>query len=514
MIYKEKPSEKITLTSLALKGIFFCCLLFSSSQSNALDLQTALQLTLQNNAALAAERESILATNEQYRQAIAAVYPQLSASLSGSASNSINYTYNGNNWPSEFSSESWSSGSSASLNLSQALYSGGAVSSGIRRVEANIRSAWEGLHSTQQNQLNTTAQYYLELFAAQEQVKLSQSSQETARQQLDAAQARYDAGVYTKTEVSQAQAAYARATSNVSQAKQQLIILQANLSAQVGQPVYEPINNADLPLDLPSSRDEALALAQQHSPSLKAASFNVEAAALDVEIKKASLRPSASATASATRNWSKTGSSSSLDPDLGATNSYNVGVSISVPLYSGGGTLAEIRAAKHQASQARLNLEAARQSLKSTVAQTYESFQAYSDLITAQGLEVEAARQALEATRAQEDEGLASNYDVILQTQAWYDAQFNLLKSKTQRITAAYALISSIGLLSPQRVGLVAPSSSAQDLSWVKNNVHGHIGTGAQRFSSFLIDDLIPPAIHAKGKKIKEGLKAGQLFSW
>jgi outer membrane protein len=111
------------------------------------------------------------------------------------------------------------------------------------------------------------------------------------RRQLEATSDQFRVGAVTRTDVAQAEARLAGATASRAQAQGNLQVSRANYERAVGRPP-EALTQPSLRPTLPSTRDEAVALAGTKNPNVIAAVFTEDAARDAVDATRAQLLPS------------------------------------------------------------------------------------------------------------------------------------------------------------------------------------------------------------------------------
>ncbi len=119
-------------------------------------------------------------------------------------------------------------------------------------------------------------------------LQLNINNEKVLAAQLEATQDRFDAGELTRTDVAQSEARLQGATASRIQAEGQL-----TASRAVYRQVIEEPANVDMPdtaLELPASRDEAVALSE-NAPVVRAAEFEERAAKDDIDVQFSDLLP-------------------------------------------------------------------------------------------------------------------------------------------------------------------------------------------------------------------------------
>jgi outer membrane protein len=440
--------------TLVASGLALASGLVLVSPASAMSLQEALMLTNQNSPTLRAARAGVRAANESVRQTIAKSLPQ----IKGAASSSLTYS------ESLAKSDVFSQNHSLGLTVDQVLYAGGAVDSGLKLADANVRAQWQRLAATEQQLMTQTAARYMDIVLSQAVVSLNQAALDLSAEQLRAANARRNAGVATITDVTQAEAAVAKGQADLTFARQNVQIAKSALFELTGE-VPSHVYNPGLPGNLPYSLDDALNRGLAQSPAIKAARLALQAADNNIRLQEAALYPTLAARGTATRSWAGTEGSA-----VTAGNAFTIGATLSVPIFAGGETLSKVRQAKHQRSQALAEVQVQEQSLRSTIMQAWNAYNSQRAVIQAFEAQVVAAEASYNAVSEQARQGQASTLDVLQTEKALSDARISLARSQAEYIKASYSLLGAMGELSADRVGGGVVFSPAANYAQVRSN--------------------------------------------
>jgi outer membrane protein len=157
-----------------------------------------------------------------------------------------------------------------------------------------------------------------------------------------------------------------------------------------------------------------------------------------------------------TQNWLSTSS-------LSVMNSYNASVlgTLSVPIYQGGAEYSLIRQSKETLGQKRLDLDTARDTVRQNVVQAWGQLEAAKANIDATQAQVQAAEIALNGIREEARVGQRTTFDVLTAQQTLVNARVALVTAQHDRVVASYSLLSAVGRLSPQVLGLRVPTYDA-----------------------------------------------------
>ncbi|MFW6076497.1 MAG: TolC family outer membrane protein, partial [Hyphomicrobiales bacterium] len=292
-----------------------------------------------------------------------------------------------------------------SIGLSQPIFRGFRTVSETARAEANVAAGQQNLLAVEQDVLLDAVSAYMDVLRDREIVALRQRNVEALGEQLRGAEARFNVGEITRTDVEQARA-------RLSLAEAELAVARANLAAaaafyvQVVGHAPGALRYPDITGLIPSSLDEALALANELNPLILAAAFNAEAARHQIGFVQADLLPSVSLEAEFR---------ASHEPSPGVLKSQAgsvLGV-LQVPLYQSGRVSSQVREAKQVASQRRIEIIEAGRSVRESVVRTWNIYVSSADTIQSLEDQVAANELALEGVNQEALVGTRTTLDVL-----------------------------------------------------------------------------------------------------
>ena len=127
--------------------------------------------------------------------------------------------------------------------------------------------------------------------------------------------------------------------------------------------------------------------------------------------------------------------------------SWEVGISLSFDLFSGGKKFARAAEASLSADRSRLLYEKTRQNLESTVRVLYRDFQARGQALEAARRNAEEAEESFRMTRALYQEGMAVNSDVLDGEAAFTEARMRVLNAQVDKELARLRVLNVMGVL-------------------------------------------------------------------
>jgi len=458
-------------------------------------LQEAIALAYQTNPSLLAQRANQRALDESIVQARAGLRPSLDVTFSG------NHTRNYADGPLV---DPDSDSASASIGLSQTLWSGGRIGHGITAAEAEILAGRENLRDIEQTVLASVIQAYADVIRDTEILRIRQANLGVLQRQLEEASARFEVGEITRTDVAQSEARLAQSEADLANAQAQLSVSRAGYAAVVGQSPSELEPMPALP-GVPTDFDQALDVALQDNPGIRSAGYSLRAAEANVAAAKAEYMPSARLTAS------YGGSNSDFDrlEDIPDNTRLTVGGTVSVPLFTGGLNGSRVAAAHERANAAQINVESERRNTLQDVSSAYaQAISARSTLQAGQEA-VRAATVAAEGVRQEAQVGLRTTLDVLNQELELRNAEVTLASARRNEYVAQASLLAAMGRLEGQDLDAsIQTYDPAANYNRVRNR-------GALPWDGLVetFDRLVAPAVvpanDAADAPIDQQLKSG-----
>jgi outer membrane protein len=178
--------------------------------------------------------------------------------------------------------------------------------------------------------------------------------------------------------------------------------------------------------------------------------YNVDVALLQVKVAEGALYPTVQAVGNVQKNFGASPNSLAVIESLSAT----VAAQLTVPLYQGGAEYSTIRQAKETLGQRRLDLDTARDQVQAAAVQGWGQNEAAKAQILATQIQVTSAEVALNGVREEARVGQRTTLDVLNAQQTLVNARVALVTAQHDRVVASYTVLSTVGSLSPQVLGL------------------------------------------------------------
>jgi outer membrane protein len=460
------PAERFGRRASVLKKSFTSALCLCSAlalvpgRAGAETMSSALSRAYMGNPDINQQRASVRATDENLPRALSAFRPTVTATGNAGAE----YLETRSNVSSSSSSSSSGSGGSSStvhvhtrslsfprgvgVSVQENLYNGERTRNSAKQAESQIDAARETMRLTEQNTLQNGATAYMNVLRDTAILNLRKNNITVLEEQLRQTRDRFEVGEVTRTDVAQAQSSLAQARSDFYTAQANLQNSIANYRQIIGVEPRRLEPAQTIERLLPKTLTAAIALGLVEHPGVVAAFHQVDIAALNVKIQEGALLPTLNAVGSVTQNYDVQGT-----PRTQVLTALGQ-LQLNVPLYQGGIEYANIRQAKEQLGQSRLNADLQRDTVRATIVSTWGLLETARATIYSSQSAVTAAEIALAGTREEARVGQRTTLDVLNAQQTLLNARVALVSAQRDRVVASYAVYAAIGKLTAENLGL------------------------------------------------------------
>lgn len=317
--------------------------------------------------------------------------------------------------------------SSAGLSLSYLLYDFGGRSASISNASQVLIAANATQDSTIQSVFLAAVQDYYQVFSAQSVVQADREAEKAAQESLKAATVRFQVGAGTPADKLQAQTAYSQAVLNRIRAEGDAKNAQGVLANVMGFDADTAVKITRPAVQTPDenfTRDVTRLIeeARNNRPDLAAAEAQIKAAQDSVAAAQAAGRPSLSL--SGDLNYSDTSVS---DP----FRSSSLGLTVTVPLFTGYDTTYRVRAAQEQVAVRMAQRDNLRRQIALDVWKAYQSLITETQSLKSSADLVASAAQSERVAMGRYKAGAGNILDVLT-------AQSALASARQQNVQALY----------------------------------------------------------------------------
>jgi len=411
------------------------------------------------------------ATEENVPQARSALLPQIGASLgythTDSATNSIGpvQDFNTGNYvllPSNTVSRDRSRPAQATL--SQSLFNWTNWTR-LAAARAQAASADSNYDAASQDLFVRTATAYFGVLTAQDALTFAQANEKALARQLDQAEQRFEVGLSAITDVHNARANHDSAVAQVILSQNAVENARETLSQIIGKDFgYLKKLREALPLTKPepAQLQAWVDIALKENPSLASANHLVDAAEHAIGTARSGHYPtlSASIVRSDVPGWgtsSQTFAGDTFGPFHGnnITGSTVIGVTLNVPIFTGGLVSSQVRQAVFLRDAAQDQAELQRRQVVANTRNSYRAVLAGISEVEATKQAVVSAQSSLDATQAGFEVGTRTIVEVLQIQEQLFQAQSAYSQARHQFVLSGLQLKEAAGTISGKDIEAV-----------------------------------------------------------
>lgn len=428
-------------------------LVATSSSAFAEDLATVYQQALKSDPTVLKAQAEYFAAQEGIDQARAVLLPQIGASAGYNYNNSESRNYNSNFGPvgSTLTSKTDSMNYGASLNM-QLYHHDSWLRMGTAKKSAHLRDLT--FQTAKQQLLVRVTTAYFDVLKAQDDLAFANAEKKAIERQLEQTKQRFAVGLTAITDVHEAQAQFDNAVTSVIRSENAVTnakeALRTITNVFPGELAELDTSTFSTSAPLPASANEWQQIAEEKSLEIITQKVASDIAKENINIAKAGHLPTLDLNGSFNSKKSKSKYNDTQDSWTPYYDTKSVGITFSVPIYSGGATSSAVRQAQQNYVAAGQDLELTHRSVVQNARNAYNQVLTSISAIKSLEQSVVSAESALKATEAGFEVGTRTIVDVLNSTRNVYNAKRNLSSTRYGYIEAVLALKRAAGTISEQ----------------------------------------------------------------
>lgn len=400
-----------------------------------------------------AQQSNHQAVLEKRQQALAGFKPQLN--LSGNAAyDTTRDTFAGQtvNGPA----------ANYQLELGKSLFNK-TLNANLGKTDALIAQSSALLESYRQDLITRVTNAYFATLTAQDNIAFAAAEKAAIGRQLEQTKAYFEAGRSAITDVKEAEASYAAAQAQEIAAVQQLDITREQLRVLTGgfyQALNSPRDNMPLQMPAPANVDSWVNMAKSKNNLLLASKQAINAQLKEVQVQRAAKSPNVSVYANHTGSY--------VDNDIYSNRKvYDaaVGVSLTMPLYTGGAISSRIREAQDNLRQTEQQYDLQSRITEQQVRSAYSGVQSSISQVQANRQALASAETAAEATQTGFEVGTRTAVDVLTSLRNVFRARRDYSSARYDYLKSLLALRQAAGTLNERDVAQVSAFMTQPPLS-------------------------------------------------
>jgi TolC family type I secretion outer membrane protein len=377
-----------------------------------LNMERCLEIAKKKQPNIIAAMNTVNINKSKVGQAKANYYPQLD--WSSGYSKSYPFSATSSRLYDEYSS---------SISLKQNIYDFGKTSTQVEIQKLNTDSSNVDLESVLDQVVFNVKQGYYGILQAKRNRDVTEEAVKQFEKHLEQAKGFYEVGTKPKFDVTKAEVDLSNAKLNLIKAENALRVARVILSNAMGvpdAPEYSLMDNLTF-VKYDITFEDVLKRAYKQRADLRSLLIKKKAAEASIEVSKKDYYPTLSGNAA----YGKTGEKFPLE------DSWNVGMTIKFPLFSGFSTEYQVEEATSNLNLLKANEETLRQEILLEVQQAYLNLQEARDRIFTAEITVKQAEENLELANGRYAAGVGNPVEVT-------DAQVAYSSAKTAHIQALY----------------------------------------------------------------------------
>lgn len=397
----------------------------------ALSLDECLILGIANSDNLANQNEFVIQSLQNKLRAYGALLPQLSL-MSKYQQNSSPVLMGKTVFVEESSFEYW-------LTAKLPIFVGLRDWTFIRQSDLDIQSRKTQMAYIRDQVISVIGESFFGVLKAEKDLAVTQTSLERAKAHLKKIVARAEVGEAKKSERLLAESMVAGLEYAITRANFGVTVARDRLGVLLGFPVTAKLEYAEFPSRLPSSFEDALALAMANRQDIVSSKLKADSACEGVKMVLGEYLPTVMLQYD--YNLERAGYMGTLD--------WTMTVVGEMPIFEGGLKKAKLNEAESRARQAQIAYSQLMKEVRFDVHRSFLEVDAINSSLNSLRKQVDSSKANYELVQEEYNEGLSTNLEVLIANESLSNAQAQLEKEILNLQLAAIKLMVSTGTVSP-----------------------------------------------------------------
>lgn len=421
-----------------------------------LTLPEAVALALQNNARMKAARAADAANRTQVQAAKSGYFPQVKAAEEFTAGDDPVFAFGTRLRQGRFAAADFGltrlnhpdalGDFTTRVGADWTLFDSGQTRQQVKAAQAEVRASGLRTESSEQQTIWTAAQAFYDVLFAQERLRITGSSVQTAEALAFQARARVESGMAVESDRLSAEVHLARRKQDQVEAENDLAMANSELGVVLGTPDARyglqdtGLNDTPLP-DLGRLQVQTL----QFRPDLKAAHELMSAQKARIAAARAAYGPRIQSFA----NWQAD------NPRFtgGGSNFWTAGFSLQFSIFDGGARQSRLDFERQQSERLRHQLTASESQANLEVQRAYLAYDSAKRRLEIAAASVQQAEESLRIVRNRYEEGLTLVTELLSTEESVRQVQVDLAQAQYRLKLSALQLKYATGELTPAAIG-------------------------------------------------------------
>jgi outer membrane protein TolC len=406
--------------------LFFSLARINAQAQEALSWQDCVKEAAKNHPDLIAAVEEVKQSEAEKKITASTLFPQVDSSLSASTGRTDSGKVSS-------SADSYTYG----LSGTQLIFDGTKTIQDVKAASENIKASKENFRFTSVTVRFRLRSAFVSLLEAQESLKITQEIYDIRRSNLELITLRYESGLEHRGALLTAEADLANAKYGIDQAKRALEVAQRDLVKEMGRQQLVPMvakGNFEVS-DRVKEKPDFVALVK-NNPSLQQLIAQKNAAQFSLNSAYANFSPTLSGSAGAGKagaHW---------EPK---NDQWNLGLTLSMPIFEGGLRFAQVDQARALLKQLRENERSTKDSLVLTLEETWATLQDTIENVGVQRKSLIASEERSKIAQAQYSIGLIAFDNWTIIEDNLVSAKRSLLNAQTNALLAEAGWVQAKG---------------------------------------------------------------------
>ena len=333
-----------------------------------------------------------------------------------------------------------------SLGTAVPVFQGFRIRNSIKEGELNLQATTAELEKAREDMSVSVAQAYVQILYNMELLDVALNQVGIDSLQVERLSAMLENGKASPAQLAQQKAALGQSRLSATQARNNLNLSLLDLSQLLELPNPEgfSIVRPSVPIDgiLLGNPEDIYAEAVENKPTIKAAMFRLDASDFTIKGAKGAFLPSISANGGLGTNYYTMSSapSATFMEQVKHNFSQYLGISLSVPIFSGFQNRNQVRLAELSRTNQMLQLENTKKTLYKEIQQAYYNAVAAADRYRSSEDAKESARESFELMKAKYENGKSNITEFNEARDSWLEAESNLVRSRYEYLYSAKLL--------------------------------------------------------------------------
>ncbi|MDZ7304622.1 MAG: TolC family protein [candidate division KSB1 bacterium] len=428
------------------------------ANGKVLKLDEAIKIALEKNLQLNAARKGASAASWGVRNAYTQFLPTVNLSLNYvrldaetvdranifvDVGRELVKQFAPNEDPDKIRPAAWRDSYGPSVSVTQPIFTGGTLLANLNVAQAQDMTAQANLSNAEQQVIYNTQKAYFDVLRAQELVAVAKDLLQTAEEHLSSARKQVEAGLRSKTEILRWEVQKANAESFLARAENGLALARPGLNQVLGLDLnteYNVVAVEDLPVDVPATLDERIAVALRKHPGLRVMAANVELAGAQVKVERANFTPKVALAYNYSWEANET-------IKLDRYHTWSVGVVAQFPIFNGFRDYTGLQRAREMQKQTEALQQDYERGLRLQVMQASQNLELAQKQLALTDKAKAQAEENFRVVKNSYEVGLASNLDFLDAQNAMSQARWDNVNARYDYLLAKTALAQAMGVL-------------------------------------------------------------------